>query len=155
MSRLCWADTWACGCSPSVGYISNDVSSSSSSILVSSAFLLRDGPLRLSLTGPAGLTRATSSSSSTRTIPLGLATTLLQLELEDELLLELLLLELELVLELLSLDVLLLLLLPQFDSISTCCSSAAVGSSNPKSESNPVPVCNYIQKDEIDVAIKK
>lgn len=156
MSRLCWADTWACGCSPSVGYISNDVSSSFSSILVSSAFLLRDGPLRLSLSGPAGMTRATSSSSSTRTIPLGLATTLLQLELEDELLLELLLeLELELVLELLSLDVLLLLLLPQFDSISTCCSSAAVGSSNPKSESNPVPVCNYIQKDEIDVAIKK
>jgi hypothetical protein len=153
MSRLCWADTWACGCSPSVGYISNDVSSSSSSILVSSAFLLRDGPLRLSLTGPAGLTRATSSSSSTRTIPLGLATTLLQLELEEELLLELLL-ELELVLEL-SLDVLLLLLLPQFDSISTCCSSAAVGSSNPKSESNPVPVFNHIQKDEIDVAIKK
>jgi hypothetical protein len=129
------------------------VSSSSSSILVSSAFLLRDGPLRLSLTGPAGLTRATSSSSSTRTIPLGLATTLLQLELEEELLLELLL-ELELVLEL-SLDVLLLLLLPQFDSISTCCSSAAVGSSNPKSESNPVPVFNHIQKDEIDVEIKK
>ena len=61
---------------------------------------------------------------------------LLQLEFEDELELELLLLlELEL-----SFDVLLLLLLAQFDSISTCCSSAAVGSSNPKSESNPVPV---------------
>lgn len=85
---------------------------------------------------------ATSRSSSTGIIPAGLPATLAGLLLHvelDELLLELLLL---LELELLELPFvkLLLLLLPQFDPISTCCSSAAVGSSRPKSESSPVPV---------------
>lgn len=83
-----------------------------------------------------------SSAGNAAGLPIRLPA-LLQLELEQLLLLEL---ELLLLLLLLLLDELLLLLplllplLPRFESISTCCNSAAVGSSSPRSVGSKPPV---------------